>query len=163
MQRFAEDPGVSRMLTRVPHPYPPGEAEGFIAEFGASPFETLPVRPFAITVAGEFAGVVALSNENGFAAGPIVLGYWLGRPYWGRGYASEATREVIGSYAFGALGADELFAGAFADNPASLRVLEKLGFERVGTSELHSLARGRAAPHVDMKLARARFFAAGSP
>jgi RimJ/RimL family protein N-acetyltransferase len=55
------------------------------------------------------------------------LGYWLGKPYWGRGYVSEAAAAVV-EYAFGWLNQPALVAGYFVDNPASGRVLEKLGF-----------------------------------
>ena len=59
------------------------------------------------------------------------IGYWLGVPYWGRGYATEAARAVI-DHAFGDLDHEALQAGARVSNPASRRVLEKCGFQWTG-------------------------------
>ncbi len=60
-------------------------------------------------------------------SGLFELGYWLGRPFWGHGYATEAARKLAG-FAFSRLKATQLTAGYFHDNPASGRVLEKVGF-----------------------------------
>jgi [ribosomal protein S5]-alanine N-acetyltransferase len=73
--------------------------------------------------------------ERGFE-----FGYWLGRRYWGRGYATEAARRAL-AFAFTELNAERLTAGWFHDNPASGRVLEKLGFVADGMDERVSLSR----------------------
>jgi RimJ/RimL family protein N-acetyltransferase len=84
------------------------------------------------------------------------FGYWIARPYWGQGLATEAGRAFI-RYCFQALALETIRAGAFADNPASLRVQRKLGFETCGAGMRHSLARGGAAAHIDTVLDRRRF------
>ncbi len=80
------------------------------------------------------------------------LGYWVDRPYWGLGYATEAGRAVV-EMAFEGLRLESLDAGHYLDNPASARVLAKLGFRPTGRiADLHSEARGRAAPCQQMRL-----------
>ena len=73
------------------------------------------------------------------------LGYWLGAPYWGRGFATEAARAVI-DYAFGDLEHETLRAGARVNNPASRRVLEKCAFQWIGVRLTRIRAINSAAP-----------------
>jgi RimJ/RimL family protein N-acetyltransferase len=70
-----------------------------------------------------------------------VLGYWIGVPYWGNGYATEAGRAVL-DHGFGELGLNRVYAHCFARNPASRRVLEKLGMRHEGTRRRHTLKWG---------------------
>jgi RimJ/RimL family protein N-acetyltransferase len=77
-------------------------------------------------------------------SGAIELGYWIARPFWGRGYATEAASALIGIAR--ALRLETLEGSHFLDNPASARVLEKLGFEPIGiTAPRMSCARGLEA------------------
>ncbi len=86
-------------------------------------------------------GACGLGQRNGAAE----LGYWIARDHWGQGYASEAGRAVVGVAK--ALGHRHLIAGHFTDNPASGRVLHKIGFRSTGKVELReSKGRGQAAP-----------------
>jgi RimJ/RimL family protein N-acetyltransferase len=79
-------------------------------------------------------------------SGELELGYWIARPYWGRGYATEAGRAVI-DHARHSLRLPRLSAGHFIDNPASGRVLAKLGFRPIGRIALrHSAGRGEPVP-----------------
>jgi ribosomal-protein-alanine N-acetyltransferase len=157
MEHFASDAGVAYMLTRVPHPYPKGEARAFVDEVLSVPEERTHLRPFAVACDGAFAGIVAIADVTTPRADNVTLGYWLGRPYWRRGYMTEAVHAVLADYVFGQLSARRVFAGAFADNPGSLAVLRRSGFRKVGVSMKHSLARGCAAPHVDFELTPADF------
>jgi ribosomal-protein-alanine N-acetyltransferase len=75
---------------------------------------------------GESIGTISLSLSD-----PAV-GFVLGRPYWGRGLATEAARAVA-RHGFGRLGLKEIFAEVVARNAASIRVLEKLGFLKIAT------------------------------
>ena len=73
------------------------------------------------------------------------MGYWIGRPYWGQGYATEAATAAL-AWAGAGWGKRLVVSGHFADNPASGRVLEKAGFLYTGVVEpRHSKARGEAA------------------
>ena len=137
------DFAVSRMLAVVPHPYTVADAEGWIGRHAAWA-ETGDDFPFAI-VAGEdgLVGCVGLARR---AEETYELGYWLGVPYWGRGYASEAGRAAL-DWATEARGVTRFSSAHFVDNPASGRVLEKLGFAYTGVVEDHPcLARGHAMP-----------------
>ncbi len=96
---------------------------------------------------GTLIGLVGISPE------PHSAMYALGTDHWGRGYATEAMRALIG-WAFQTYGMDEITADHFADNPASGRVLEKLGFERVGESMGDSKARTGPATVVEFRLKR---------
>ncbi|PLS26436.1 GNAT family N-acetyltransferase [Bifidobacterium parmae] len=64
----------------------------------------------------------------------LELGYWIGRPFWGRGYMPEALRAVL-EYAFGTLRVDAVWGGHYARNPQSGRVMAKCGLRVVGESK----------------------------
>jgi RimJ/RimL family protein N-acetyltransferase len=88
--------------------------------------------------------------------GYFEMGYWLGRPYWGQGYATEAARKLA-AFAFSGLKAGRLTAGYFHDNPASGRVLEKIGFKPDGAEHRDCLARGHTVYCLGMLLQRENF------
>jgi Acetyltransferase (GNAT) domain len=79
------------------------------------------------------------------SGGDPELGYWIGLPYWGRGYVTEAARALI-DHAFGALGCALLTSRARVSNPASRRVLEKCGFQWTGVSLIRIRALKSSAP-----------------
>jgi 8-oxo-dGTP diphosphatase len=87
---------------------------------------------------GAFLGCCGVAVEAGGAA---EVGYWIGRPFWGRGYATEALGAVV-DLAFDRLGVDRVRASAMPANRASIRVQEKLGFSFVGEAEEPAPARG---------------------
>jgi len=134
---------VVRMLARAPWPYGEDDARQFCAaedEPGTHRFAiTLPGRAGAAVI-----GMIGLHDE----ADGIELGYWIARPHWGRGYAVEAGRALLETAR--TLGHRRIQAGHYLDNPASGRVLRKLGF--VETGELRpTFCRGRGG---EMVLAR---------
>ena len=118
---------VARMLSRVPFPYDDADGERFLVFLAANPQE----QTFAINDAAGLVGCIGLHPDD---AGGIELGYWLGEPYWGRGYATEAGHALI-RYGFETLRPDILTSGHFVENLASSRVLQKLGFRYTGDSE----------------------------
>ena len=120
MVRLANDRRVAENTARVPHPYGIDDAERFIATVNRQDGEAA----FVITLDGDLIGVCGIELRGTATE----IGYWLGAPYWGRGYATEAVRAVI-DHAFGGLGHDALASGARVSNPASRRVLEKCGFQ----------------------------------
>jgi RimJ/RimL family protein N-acetyltransferase len=141
MTPLADDPGVARMTTAIPHPFTIDVAESFIARMrAADPREEV---VFAILGReGPFMGVVGLHPKPGL--GPE-LGYWLGRPFWGAGHMSEAVAAVL-AWAAQGWGRRLLTSGHFADNPASGRVLVKAGFLYTGeVGDRYSIARGETA------------------
>ncbi len=150
LQLYASDYEVSKMLTGVAHPYPEGEAAGFIElmmqlDAAVDGGQASPLRIFAIECLDSahlgFIGCIALSSETQFTAGSVLLGYWIGAPHWGRGYSTEAVQAVLCEYVFGTLGRNEVTSGMFTDNLASWRIQEKLGFVRTGESMVFSQAR----------------------
>ncbi len=137
---LANDFDVARMTTRMPFPYGLSDAETWLGRL-----ETRDPRremTFAMEEDGKLAGVLGLHPaEDG-----IELGYWLGRPYWGRGLATEAARGVL-DWVRRHWAARFLRAGHFADNPASGAVLVKAGFLYTGEVQARSsTARGEAVP-----------------
>jgi RimJ/RimL family protein N-acetyltransferase len=110
----------------IPHPYPDGAAEAWIAKQAARR-DAGQSHAFAIALDGALIGSVGIDDAG--KGTHFELGYWLGKPYWGRGYVSEAAAAVV-DFAFGWLNQPALVAGHHADNPASGRILNKLGFIR---------------------------------
>ena len=127
VQELAGAREVALNTLLIPHPYPDGAAEEWIAEREAK-FEEGNVT-FAIDD-GELVGVMGLHIKRDDDTAEI--GYWIGVPYWGRGYASEAGAEVI-RYGFEVQKLNKIYAAYFARNPASGRVLRKLGMKHEGT------------------------------
>lgn len=120
--RFAGDLRIAENTVRVPHPYTSADAQEFVATVNRHDTSTT----FVITLDDSLIGVCGLDRRGGVDE----IGYWLGAPYWGRGYTTEAVRAVI-DHAFGELRYESLEAGARVNNPASRRVLEKCGFQWV--------------------------------
>ena len=133
---------IARNLALIPWPYRIEDARNFVA---MKRDDGLP--QFALTLPGEHGtpliGLAGLQCNDG----RIELGYWLGRKWWGRGYATEAARSILDIAR--AQGITRVHAGHFADNPASGRVLRKAGFLPTGeVRPQHSLARGKAAESI---------------
>jgi len=141
------DRAVARNLAVVPWPYTLRDAEAFLA----SPHD--PVLP-SFLVFERTGGAPRLVGSCGLArrpSGAVEMGYWIARPYWGRGFATEACGALIEIAA--TLGLASLEGSHFLDNPASARVLEKLGFEPLGiVAPRMSCARGAEVPARLMRL-----------
>jgi RimJ/RimL family protein N-acetyltransferase len=122
---LANDRRIAENTLRIPHPYRLADAEAFIATANVGDQEIV----FLTTLRdGTILGACGIAMLDGKTP---EVGYWLGVPYWGRGYATEAARAVI-DHAFAALGHEKLVSGARVSNPASRRVLEKCGFQWTG-------------------------------
>ncbi len=131
---------VSCALARVPHPYTLNDAEAFLGEPRAPDDVTCLI--FKRTPSAELIGGIGLvQNDAGFE-----LGYWLTQRHWGEGYATEAGAAVLQT-AYRALRIERVIARHSLDNPASGKVLRKLGFKPTGHIRMmHSLARGCEMP-----------------
>ena len=138
---LANDEGVAANLRDVfPHPYAEQDARDFIALcFAVDTHEAL-FR--AVEVDGAFAGSVALTRGTDVACRSAELGYWFGRPFWGKGVATEAVRQMC-ALGFGEWDIVRIFAEPFSRNRASCRVLEKNGFRHEGTKRLSVYKRGK--------------------
>ncbi len=134
---LVNDRRVAANTARIPHPYGAVDAEQFIASVNKRDGEIC----FVIIVGDRLIGACGLDPQEDGAE----LGYWLGAPFWGRGFATEAARAVI-DHAFGELDHATLQAGARVSNPASRRVLEKCAFQWTGVRLTRIRAINSAAP-----------------
>ena len=136
IQRLAGAYEVALNTFTVPHPYPDGVAEQWIAG-SEQRFAKSEVLTLAITLreTGELVGVIGLRfrprHDN------AEMGYWVGVPYWGRGYTTEAARAML-QWGFEERKLKRIFGRHFARNPASGRVLQKIGMQYEGTLRAHT-------------------------
>ncbi len=122
----ANDELVARSLgVRFPHPYTLDDAHAFIAHALHLSNET----SYAIEINGSASGGVGVLPGEGVERHSAELGYWLGRAYWGEGIATAVVRALV-PHALRELKLYRLQARVFADNPASMQVLERCGFVR---------------------------------
>jgi RimJ/RimL family protein N-acetyltransferase len=130
VQRLVSDIEIARNTLTIPHPYPEGGAMEWIARH-AERLEKDEEIAFGIVArdSGELVGVIGLVPKKHDRA---EVGYWIGVPYWGRGYATEAVRAMIG-YGFEELGLNRIEAAHFSRNPASGQVMKKAGMSHEGT------------------------------
>lgn len=135
VQRLAGDREIAATTTNVPHPYEEGMAEEWIASHRER-FESGTLAAFAIVVreGNTLVGAISLTIQGKHARAE--LGYWLGKVYWNRGFCTEAARAVV-RYGFQTLGLNRIHASHFARNPASGRVMEKVGMTREGCLRQH--------------------------
>ena len=135
---LAGDWHVARMTARLPYPYSRADATAWIAELGQASDEVV----FAIVHEGQLIGCFGYVVKDRRTA---EIGYWIGRPFWGHGFATEAGRALV-DHCFRCAGFTRLTCCHFVDNPASGRVIEKLGFRLVGPCSGYSEARAEEAP-----------------
>lgn len=144
---------IAVMLARVPYPYKIEDARRFIAWARDQPADET-VFALCLKDKGEtFMGVCSYERRQ---MKEPEIGYWLGEPYWGKGYMSEAVRAVI-AQAFTVAGHPRLVSGCRLQNLASRRVLEKAGFEHVGLGEIDSLVLKTKVPGHRFTLSRERW------
>ena len=141
------DEAIVRNLATAPWPYSMRDAEAYLA----SPRD--PILPSLLifergTGAPQLVGACGLGRRP---SGSVEMGYWIARSYWGRGFATEGCHALVEIAR--ALGLASLEGSHFIDNPASARVLEKLGFEGLGIiAPRMSCARGVEVPARLMRL-----------
>ena len=141
--RFAGEKAVAEMTARIPHPLTIGDVESFVLRARRDNAEGTGLT-LSITRKGNGA-IGAVGIEPGPEDGVPHLGYWVGSPHWGEGYATEAARALIDAF-FAYTEARELTSAARVVNPASRRVLEKCGFAFVGAGMMAFPARGGVFP-----------------
>lgn len=134
------DPEMAATTARIPHPYPQGSAEEWIAGHPAR-HQAGEALLLAITLreTGVLVGSIELRLVPGHRRAE--LGYWVGRTHWGRGYATEASDALV-RWGFATLGLHRVHASHFTRNPASGRVLLKIGMRHEGRLRKHFLKRG---------------------
>ncbi len=133
VQELAGNYDVSKTTINIPHPYKDGMAEEWIKTHQKG-FEDNVNITFAIT-----------NNRNNKLMGAISIiaieekqaeiGYWIGEPFWGKGYCTEATKALI-NYSFTELGLIKLFAEHLSSNPASGKVMKKAGMHHIASKKM---------------------------
>lgn len=118
------------MTARIPYPYSVKLAEEWIT--GLQPDECV----LGIVYRFRLIGACGYTPDGSAAD----IGYWIGKPWWGRGFATEAAAALI-EHCFD-LGFERITCGHFVDNPASERVIAKLGFRAIGRERIWCEARG---------------------
>ncbi len=143
---YAGDWRVAGMTTSIPHPYPPGAAEAYVTATAAG---RAPETVWAIDATpdggSELAGVIGVKRET------VELGFWVGPPFWGTGYGTEAA-SLVCRHLLGPCKAKKVTANVFFDNPASQRVLRRTGFRQVGETWIYSVARQIEVPAISFEL-----------
>ncbi|TQR46398.1 GNAT family N-acetyltransferase [Paenibacillus popilliae] len=135
IEKLAGEKAVADTTLNMPHPYPPGSATTFIkARHEAAARGD--GYSFAVTLTeGEvFLGVVGLHINK--THNMAELSYWIGKPYWKNGFCTEAATRVV-QLAFNELELNRVFAAAMTRNPASYRVMERIGLKHEGILRNH--------------------------
>ncbi|WP_173934272.1 GNAT family N-acetyltransferase [Chelativorans sp. Marseille-P2723] len=133
---LANNRRIAEMLSRMPHPYSEADAQAFLHS------SRVCVRGgchYAVTLANRGAFVGCAGLEMGGRG--LELGYWLGEPYWGFGYATEVAHALV-DLAFRASDIDKLNISCRVINDASRRVIHKCGFQYVGQATMDSVVAG---------------------
>ncbi len=141
VQQLAGAREIADMTVSLPHPYKDGMAEKWIKTHSLGLREESEVI-FATIISkiDILCGAVGLRIEQENYRAEI--GYWIGKPYWGKGYCTEAAREVV-RYAFAELGLNRVHSNHFSRNPASGKVMQKIGMTYEGCHRQHILKSGK--------------------
>ncbi len=137
--KYADNPRVStHLMDRFPNPYREEDAELWMEHVLSQDPEAV----LAIADSEELIGCIGLELKEDVYRQSAELGYWLAEPFWGKGIATRAAVAIV-KYAFRELGLKRVYAGVFASNPASARVLVKAGFQLEGRLRNHVTKQGR--------------------
>jgi RimJ/RimL family protein N-acetyltransferase len=140
--RLAGAREVADTTLSIPHPYGPADAEGFLAhQRSAADRGDELVLAVRRRQDGKLVGCIGLRDIDRTHL-QAELGYWIGLPYWGQGFATEAARAVV-SYGFDVLGLNRIYAHHMTRNPPSGRVLERIGMRWEGVLRERVLKWGR--------------------
>ena len=149
IQTLANHPDILAM-TDLPNPYLPGSAELWIQNAIISRSKGQAYECVILDLSDDIVGVCGFididSQENA-----AEMGFWLGRPYWGKGYAIAACRSLI-AYGRQALGLQHVVARTLVDNFASRRILESLGFTQTALEEVIGQEEGQSTTLVHYQL-----------
>lgn len=124
---LADDYGVAKNTLRIPHPYRRADADQFVERVAAQDRR----RDNTFVIEHEDEGAIGVIGFFADKDPWPEMGYWIGRPWWGRGFATEAAEGAL-AWARRSWKRRAVTAGHFVDNPASGRVLEKAGFLYTG-------------------------------
>jgi len=149
---YFQDKDVPWMLGRAPWPYALEDAQTWIAFAEESLAEG---TEYAFVLHHPEHGLIGAVGMNLVEDDIWEIGYWIGKPHWGNGYVTEAARGLL-DWARHAMGVSRLVSGHIDDNPASGKVLLKLGFEKAGMNRMY--VKGR-----DCEVDAVRYVYGGAP
>jgi len=136
IHQLASDARIAKMTSNIPHPYPEGAAEVFVARtLSADRSEHVWAIDGTKDAGSEVMGMISLNQMD---RDQSEVGYWIAPAFWNTGLASEAVNALIEA---NPLANKTLFASVFQDNPASAAVLTHAGFDYIGNAETFSVAR----------------------
>jgi len=137
VQKLVGNENVSKSTMSIPHPYDDRQAREWIACHQLQWYQKLAVT-YAIvyTSTDDLVGAISLMD---IVRGEADLGYWIGEPYWNLGFCTEASNAVI-QFAFNAMGIQKLKANHASNNPASGKVMRKLGMAHIGHSRVKQIS-----------------------
>ncbi len=147
--RLANNRKIAEMTALIPHPYGVDDARAWIESLS----EQGRGWTFAVTAKSEAGAIVGACGYGRRHDDEPEIGYWIGEPYWGRGYATEAVRAVI-DHLFSVTELDSLSAGCRVTNLASRRVIDKCGFQWTGAALFRVRALGASVPADRFRLER---------
>lgn len=138
--RLAGDREIASNTATIPHPYEHDMAVAWIdTHAGRLADDTGLIYAITLRDTGELCGAIELSIDPGHQRAE--MGYWVGVPYWGRGYCTEAAI-ALRDHGFRTVGLHRIMAVHLARNPASGRVMRKMGMRHEGTLREHDLKWG---------------------
>ncbi len=131
IQQLADRREIAAMTRSIPHPYPLAQVQTWLAKVVADAAEgKVAVFGLVLEKSAQLIGAIGLSSIDADHR-CAEMGFWVGVDWWGQGYATEAARAMVG-YGFERLGLNRIYAHHMTKNPASGRVLEKIGMKREG-------------------------------
>ena len=141
VRRLAGDRAVADTTLNIPHPYPSGAAEAWI-NLHAPKYDSGELATFAITRRDDGCLLGAVGLQINHSQSRAELGYWVGLPFWNCGYCTEAASRLL-EFAFAELGLHRVLAYHLTRNPASGRVMQKIGMIKEGELRQHSCRWGK--------------------
>jgi RimJ/RimL family protein N-acetyltransferase len=130
---YLQDKIFSDVTSNIPYPYT-GEHARFWMKMSRESFENNTGYTFAVrNKEGQILGAIGLHDRDDDKA---ELGYWMGKPFWNKGYVTEAATALI-DFGFNELQINKIYATYFLDNPASGRIMEKIGMEKEALLKQH--------------------------
>ena len=148
--RHVGDFDIARMLARVPHPYAEADALWWIGN-QATPEGLAKEKVLVATLGGALIG--ACSHIFGKQSGSAEIGYWVGKPHWGKGYCTEMTTALL-RHGFAAYGLATTNVCHMIDNPASAAIIAKFGFRPTGRRSIDCSARKCSVEVLTYELSR---------
>lgn len=154
VRRYAGDPKVARTTLHVPHPYPDGAAEKWIASHLLHYLEKRNAVFAVRSPTGDVIGAInlGLNMKDEMAE----LGYWIGVPFWNKGFCTDAARRVV-QFGFDELGLNRIYARHLDGNTGSGRVMEKIGMKKEGILRQHVMKNGVLNDIVEYGMLRSEY------